>query len=325
MGVRLLNRAERLTAIERLLFRNSLGLRAVEIANACGVDRRTIYRDLATLEQIGVPISQEEGRFFINREYYQTTVRLNFNEALALFTAGRVWSRLAEQQNPHIVSAMSRLGVALPEPLASHVNSIVESVRTNPIDRNYVEVLETITHAWVERRKVKLWCSETKHGDIEARDFATYFVEPNATGGLYVVGYDERRGGVRAYKLEWVKRVKLSDELYSLPPNFDRRRYLASVWGAIAGDSEEKARVVLAFSPDLTPLIKERTWHAAQRLETLPDKRCTLTVYVADWREMLSWIRSWGAQVEVLEPQALRNELAAEAARVAATYMGVRS
>ena len=42
MKTRLINRTERLTAIEQMLFRSEIGLRAVEIAEACGVDRRTI-------------------------------------------------------------------------------------------------------------------------------------------------------------------------------------------------------------------------------------------------------------------------------------------
>jgi predicted DNA-binding transcriptional regulator YafY len=304
-----------------MLFRNSMGLRVVEIAKACGVDRRTIYRDLAALEQTGVPISQQEGRFFINREYYQANVRLNLNEALALFLAGRVLSRQSNQQNPHVISALSRLAAALPEPLASHVNAIAESMRSAPVDPSFIDVLETITRAWFERRKIRLWCSETRNGDIQARDFATYFIEPTLNTGLYVVGYDELNESVRAFRLEWVKRAKLLDSMYTLPSQFDRRRFLANAWG-IPGEGDGITRVVLAFSADLTPLIKERIWHSSQRIETLPDKRCTLSVAIADWRELLPWIRSWGAQVEVLEPQALRQELAADAARVAAVYNG---
>ena len=95
-----MDRAERLTTIERMLLRNSAGLRAVEIAKACGVDRRTIYRDLSMLDKTGVPISQQGGKFYINREYYSANIRLNFNEAVALFVSARMLSRHAEQQNP---------------------------------------------------------------------------------------------------------------------------------------------------------------------------------------------------------------------------------
>jgi predicted DNA-binding transcriptional regulator YafY len=325
MGARLIDRAERLSAIERMLFRNSGGLRAVEIAAACGVDRRTIYRDLDALDKLGIPISQQDGRFFVNHDYYLATVRLNFNEAVALFLSARVLSRNAEQQTPHVVSALSKLGGALPEPLSSHITFIADSLRGNPVDRSFVQVLESVTRAWFDRRKIRLWVSLVKNGEITMRDISTYFIEPTGNGGMYAIGLDESSQKIRAFKLEWVKRIKVLDESYEIPAQFDRRRYLESVWGMTGGDSDEKNRVVLAFSADMTPLIKERTWHTSQRVETLPDKRCTLSVQVADWRELLPWIRSWGAQVEVLEPQALREELAAEAQRISGLYLSMRT
>lgn len=315
-----MNRAERLALIERMLFRNSSsGLRAVEIARACGVDRRTIYRDLAMLDKMGVPLTQEDGRFCINREYYSANIRLNLNEAVALFIAARMLSRHAEQQNPHVISALSKLASSLPEPLATHVNYIAESVRAHPVDRNFVLVLETITRGWLERRRVKLWGSLVRSGEISVHEFSPYFVEPTANGGLYAIGFDDVSQGVRAFKLVAIRRAMLLDSSYEIPRQFDRRHYLANMWG-ITGGGDNKTQVVLAFSPDVTPLIKERIWHSSQRIETLDDKRCTLSVQVADWHDLLPWIRSWGAQVEVLEPQALRGELADEAARVAAVY-----
>lgn len=323
MSARLINRGERLTAIERMLFRNSQGLRAVEIANACGVDRRTIYRDLVMLDKLGIPISQQDGRFFINRDYYLASVRLNFHEAMALFVAARVFSRNAEQQNPYIVSALTKLSSALPEPMASHVGYIADWVRGNPVDRNYVQILETMTHAWVERRKVRLWGGIQQSGDIQTYDFAVYFIEPTTTGGLYVVGRDELRQTVRAIKLESIKRAKPGDGHYEIPATFDRRPYLETMWGLIGSEEPERVQVTLAFSADVTSLIKERLWHASQQIETLPDKRCTLKLEVSDWRELLPWIRSWGAQVEVLSPDGLRRELAFEAMRMAKLYQAM--
>jgi predicted DNA-binding transcriptional regulator YafY len=325
MGARLIDRAERLSAIEKMLFRNSSGLRVVEIAAACGVDRRTIYRDLDALEKLNIPISQQDGRFFINRDYYLATIRLNFNEAVAMFIAARVLSRNAEQQTPHVVSALSKLGGALPEPLSSHIGYIADSLRGSPVDRSFIQVLEVVTRAWFERRKIRLWVSLVKNGEISMHDVSPYFIEPTTNGGMYTIGFDESSQKVRAFKLEWVKRIKMLDDTYDIPAQVDRRRYLESVWGMMGGDSEEKTRVVLAFPADMTPLIKERTWHTSQRVETLEDKRCTLSVQVADWRELLPWIRSWGAQVEVLEPQALREELGAEARRISALYLSARS
>ena len=52
----------------------------------------------------------------------------------------------------------------------------------------------------------------------------------------------------------------------------------------------------------------------------LADGGLLFTVRVSDPREMRPWIRSWGADVEVLEPRDLRDEMAEQAQRMAARY-----
>jgi len=41
---------------------------------------------------------------------------------------------------------------------------------------------------------------------------------------------------------------------------------------------------------------------------------------IAEPREMLPWIRGWGADVEVMEPQPLRDEMIGEARALARLY-----
>jgi predicted DNA-binding transcriptional regulator YafY len=318
---RLASRTERLAEIERMLFRSANGMKAVDIAEACGVDRRTIYRDMDTLSSMGVPIWQDDGRFGIDRAQYLATVRLNFNEAVALFIAARLLSRHADEQNPHIVSALTKLGMAFPEPLASHVAFTAEVVRQQPTDPAFVEVLETITRAWAERRLVRIWYSSRtagSSGETRVREFAPYFVEPTSQGGLYAIGYDKLGKGMRTLKLQRMERIQLLDERFEIPNDFDANQYLSTAWGIMGGEKE--VRVVLRFSAEATPLIRERNWHTSQQIEDLPDGGCRVTLHIRDYREMRPWIRSWGAAVTVEEPAELRAEAAAEARKIVAMY-----
>jgi predicted DNA-binding transcriptional regulator YafY len=320
MGTRLIKRSERLTEIEQMLFQSSTGLRAVEIADACGVDRRTVYRDLNLLNKSGIPVYQKDNRFFIKREYYLATVRLNANEALALFIAARTLSHHAERQNPYIVSALIKLGAAMPAPLAAHVDRVSESIRRNPVDRAFMSILETLTQGWGERRKIKLWYKTAHHRETVAREFATYFIEPTAAGGVYAVGMDDVSGCIRALKLDRIKRVKLLQSTYQIPERFEPRHYLAPGWGVMEGEVDEKVTVTLRFSAEAIPVIQERASGIPQDIRISSDGRGIVHIQVADWRDTLSWIRSWGTQVEVLEPQPLREILIEEAKQVIDIY-----
>ena len=319
MSNRLTNRTERLAAIERMLFRSANGMRAVEIAEACGVDRRTIYRDLDMLSTIGVPIWQDTGRYGIIRDQYLATVRLNFNEAMALFIASRLLSRHADQQNPHITAALTKLGMAFPEPLASQVAFTAEAVRQHPGNHDFVQVLESITQAWAERRKIRVWYSAQGSGEVRAREFSPYFVEPTPQGGLYVIGHDGLSGEIRTLKLQRIQKIQLLDDPFNIPADFDANEYFSTAWSIMGGGAGD-VKISLCFGPEALPLIKERHWHPSQEIEDLPGGRCRLTLWVKDWHEMRPWVRSWGSQVEGEEPEALRLDVASDARRVAELY-----
>ncbi len=316
---RMTSRAARLRQIEELLYRSSHGLSASEIAATTGIDRRTAYRDIELLSESGVPIWQEAGRFGIVREDYLSTVRLTLQEALSLYIAGRLLARFADERDPHIVSALTKLAGAMPEPLASSLARTAESIARQPVNDRYVQVREAITLAWSQRRKVRLWYRSPRSGEVYPRDFAPYFIEAAGAGySAYVIGFDDQAGALRTFKLDRLERAQMLDETYEIPPDFDPQVYLASAWGIMSG--EHLATIVLEFSPRVASLVKERRWHASQEIDELQGGGLLLTVKVGEPREMLPWIRSWGGEVEVLEPPELRAEVGADAWRAAAHY-----
>ena len=321
MSTQLINRTERLAAIEKLLFQSAAGLRVVEIAEACGVDRRTIYRDLALLKEVGVPIYQQEGRYRLKHEHYAASLKLNINELIALYIALRGLEYYLEHQNPHVISVLKKVARSLPEPVGVHIEYMIETIGSNPVDRAYITVLDTLTRAWAEQRKVKLWYMVSGSPAVTAREFAIYFLEPSTSGELYAVGYDYLSHYVGAVELNRIKRVQLLNHTYEVPSQLDRRRYLATALGTIRDRIQEKSvDIVLSFSPDVAPLIKEKLRYSGNGANMANDDRYVISLQVADWHELLPWIRSWGTKVEVLEPRALRDILAHEATKLAAVY-----
>jgi proteasome accessory factor B len=316
---RMTSRAARLRRIEELLYRSSHGLTAIEIAAATGVDRRTAYRDIELLSEGGVPIWQDGGRFGIVRQDYLSTVRLTLQEALSLFIAGRLLARFADERDPHIVSALTKLAGSMPEPLASSLARTAESIADQPVNDRYVQVREAIVLSWAQRRKVRLWYRSPRSGEVHPRDFAPYFIEAAGAGySAYVIGFDDTANAMRTFKLDRLERAQMLDETYAIPADFDPQTYLASAWGIMAGGTP--ASVALEFSPRVASLVKERRWHASQEIDELESGGLLFSVKVSEPREMLPWIRSWGGEVEVLEPAELRAEVGADAWRAAARY-----
>ncbi|HNB51347.1 MAG TPA: HTH domain-containing protein, partial [Anaerolineales bacterium] len=128
---RLQTRTARLRQLEELLLLKPGGLRATDLARALHVNRRTIYRDLDFLADQGVPLWQDEGLFGINRTRYQTTVRLTYHESVALVLAGLLLARTFDERNPHVIAALRRLAVTLPESLTQHLERAAQRTQAN--------------------------------------------------------------------------------------------------------------------------------------------------------------------------------------------------
>lgn len=310
-------RTARLREIESTLLAAPDGLSATELAARLKVDRRTVYRDLDFLQGQGVPLWQQAGRFGVDRTRYLANLRLSFHEAMALVLAGLLLARMTTDRNPHMSTALRKLAAVLPQPMTAHLSRAADRVMRREDGLYRVQVLETITDAWGRGRKVRIGYRSPQRGTLRERVVAPYVVEPTANG-LYLIAYDDSVQAVRTFKLDRLETAAILTETYTLPVAFDPEAHLATSWGIMTGQAV--TAVALQFAPGAAALVRERRWHPSQHLQSAPDGGVVLRVRVSEPLEMQPWIRSWGAQVRVLEPEWLRERIAAELKAAAAQY-----
>lgn len=227
MAERLVSRTDRLAQMERLLFAHPKGLRAVEIAKAMGVNRRTVYRDLDALGRGGVPIWQDAGRFGLHRDRYLATVRLNVHEAVILFLAAGVAAARTDAFGPALGESLAQLAKAFPEPVTTWMAQSAEALgnRAPPGGGSgAVETLKVIAEGWIGLRQVRLWVGERQY------DVSICCLTPTRMGDLALIGLDEATGSVGAIPL-----AQVLDRACALPADFEPRQYLAQAQ-SLAGD-----------------------------------------------------------------------------------------
>jgi len=324
------NKAERLLHIEQLLLAHPEGLTQAELARRLGVDRSTILRNLADAPK---HIYEEpDGRLKIDRRADLINVRLNLHEALAVHLAARLLATRMDRQNRHAAAALRKLGHAIERwanRLSRHVLQAADVMddaaqRDDPV---YLSVLECLTEAWANERKVRIWYSLEHSEESLEYLFSPYFIEPYAIGQTtYVIGKAQLLGArswpnekMRTFKIEAIRRAEPTTEAYQIPDDFDPRIYLANAWG-IWTSEEEPVEVMLRFSPRVARRVQETRWHRSERTEPQPDGSLVWRAQIAEPKEMLPWIRGWGADVEVLGPEGLRKTLEAEVRKMARVY-----
>jgi len=314
---RLKTRTARLRQLEEILLLTSGGMRVSELAREFKVNRRTMYRDLGFLAEQGVPLWQENGVFRINRARYQMTVRLTYHESVALVLAGLLLARTFDERNPHVISALRRLALTLPQPLTAQLERAALRAQSQPTNHRHTAVLEAIAEGWGAGHKVQIVYCSPKDDTLRERVIAPYTLEAT-DAGIYVIAHDEASGEIRTFKLERLQTARVLPEAYTIPADFDAATYLENSWRIMTSD--ETVEVLLRFIPDVAPYVRERIWHASQTIESNADGGLTLRLSIADPREMLPWIRSWGAQVEALAPDWLRQSVAEEMRKGADMY-----
>lgn len=319
---RIENKIMRLSQIEALLMDNPEGLTQADLAQCLGVHRSTILRNLADIQ---APVYEDHGRLFLDREAYLVNLRLTLHEALSIHLAGRFMSTCMDRRNPHVASALRKLGISLEKlaPLISHfvrnsANTFDDDSKRQ--DPHYLQVLEKITLAWAEKRQVQLWYRGAERKQVKEYTFCPYFVEVSAVGqAVYAIGIIQPQNQTRTFKIERVERIELLKERYTIPADFNPNAMLAQAWGIWFTD-EEPLEIKLRFSARVAARVKETRWHPTEQVTEQPDGSLLWSASIAEPREMLPWVRGWGADVEVLEPVSLRNILQDEVKKLMAIY-----
>lgn len=319
-----LRKTERLIKIWLLLYQNPFRFRARDIAEKFGVDVRTIYRDLDALQnELGVPISEEGSRRGIAEGYHLPPVRFSLPEALNIFLSARLMLSYAQRYDPNMEATFFKLNAVIPSPLKEQIQKTMDWMHTLPRDERYLRTLAELARAWAEQRRVVITYRAYDAEKAIERTIEPYFIEPAATGhASYVVAYCHYAGAIRNFRIGRIESLRVTDETYTIPADFDANRYFGPAW-SVSVEGEVKT-VRLRFARGVARLVEETIWHPSQVLERRKDGSLITTLQVMDTIELFRWILSWGKDVEVLEPPEIREAVMETAEAVRELYMRKR-
>lgn len=312
-------RSERLEELKRLYIQRAWT--DIELAKRLDVNRTTVFKDRSELETKYPFVEDPPGHYKIDKNRYISEIRLNLHEALALYLAARRASRQTRVSQPHVASAIEKLAAALRQPMTEQLLRAAENVLQQEGQPERVRVMEAIAEGWVSQRKVRVTHRGLRAKQSHTGLFSPYLIEPSLLGdGTYLIGYSDVLESVVTYKVERIERAVLTGEPFALPEDFDERQLLQHAWGIWYGEGEP-VEVKLRFAPGPAQRrLKESVWHPSQKIEDGEDGASIWTAQVAEWRELVPWVRGWGAACEVLGPDELRREMTGETRRLAELY-----
>jgi len=314
------DRTARLIKLHIMLYQYPSGLKIDEIARRCHVSGRTAYRDLKALEdELGVPIWEENSRRGIMEGYALPPIPFTLPEAMNIFLAARLMQNYSRRYDPNMASTFMKLNSIVLSPLREQIQKTISWMEKQPKNERQIEIFKKLTEAWVSQHQARIRYKTLAEEEPTERVIEPYFIEPAAPGhSSYVIAYSHRVRAVRTFKVERIEDIRILDDTYTIPPDFDAIDYLSSSWGIVAGGEVETIK--MKFSPQVARIIAETVWHPSQVLEPQSDGTLIITLKVTNTIELYSWILGWGEDVEVLEPAELRQKVVKTAKALLGVY-----
>lgn len=310
--------------IQRLA-RSRYGVGLDELARDLECTRRTVYRDLDALQYAGFPVTSDkrDARVYYRLlETYQLgDAPFTADELLALAFGGDLLQSLEGTVfHDSVQSALAKVRAGLGPDGSAFLTRLRESFRVLPgPHKRYGEVREairTLNEAVLEHRSVDMQYRTGRTGRLSRRRLDPYRVWYRS-GGLYAIGHDHRSGELRTFAVDRIREATLTEHRFAVPEGFDFDALTASAFGVV---SEPPAKVRIRFERRWALYVQEHTWHPTQTVHALPGGGLELSMEVGAGDELRGWILSFGAGAEVLEPESLRAEVAAELDRARARY-----
>ncbi|MFO0896872.1 MAG: WYL domain-containing protein [Pirellulales bacterium] len=307
------------------LLQQSRGHNVNSLAVACGVGRRTIFRDLQTLRSAGVPLAYDEDfeRYSIPGQYYLPPTNFTADEALAVLV---LCSQLGDhRQLPFYAAAVraaQKLESSLPTRLRDQVRATIRGIEikfppASPLSGSQPNY-EQLVAALAARRSVRIgYDSLTEWTQISTK-LSPYRLL-YSRHSWYVIGRSSLHRSTRTFHVGRIVQLDPLDDRYEIPHGFSLERYLGNAWHLIP-ESGADHEVRVRFRKMVAQNVAEVLWHRTQRCQILPDGSLDYQVTVSGLGEISWWILGYGDQAEVLAPARLREMVAERVGRMGQIY-----
>ncbi|WP_400194324.1 helix-turn-helix transcriptional regulator [Hymenobacter sp. B81] len=301
-----MNRLNRITAI-LLQVQSRRSVRVQDLAERYAVHARTIYRDLRTLEEAGVPLlSVPGGGFSLAEGYRLPPVMFTREEVTALITAEKLAEQFTDAPTARFGrAAMDKLRAVLRSADRAYVEDLTPRIAVHhrgheggpqPVAADH-DTRQTLLNGVSNRQVVRLDYRAGAGAVASARA-----VEPI---GLYfdlhwqLVAYCRLRQALRTFRLDRIAGAELLPERFAPRPD-TLQTYREQ-------QRAPRHRVVLRFSAAGLLLVRDdKHYYGLVEEQPLADGGAQLTLLLPALRPLAHWLLYFGAQVTIVEPAELR-------------------
>jgi len=213
-----MNRFDRVSAI-LIMLQTKKWVTANEISERFEVSKRTIYRDIQTLQEAGIPIGAESGKgYFIVDGFHLPPVMFTPDEAGSLLLAGKLIEKMADQSiDQGFKSALEKIRAILPEKEKFYLQKLDDGIEV--FFNSNLNSSDTIRNIIPEIQRAlanKLVVNIDYHSLHKNETVVNRSVEPIVlcfySMNWHLIAYCRLREEFRDFRIDQIKKISITNE-----------------------------------------------------------------------------------------------------------------
>ena len=281
-------------------------------------DRRSVKNNVLSLQEMGYDISMEKGYRLMSRDFDDSELRILIDSVLfSKSISTRQAKGLIEKLRDHASNYFNAK--------VSHVCNLPDLPRT--VNKQAMYALDAINDAISEKRKISFIYNEMGTDfKLHPKREEPYTVNPYQivanNGRFYLIGNYDKYDNIIHFRVDKMTDVRILDEkakpmkqIPELKDGLNLPKHMAEHMYMFSGES---IPVKLETTEDMMQELVD--WFGNDfRVEKVGDGKIRARV-TCNAKAMRFWALQYGPYVEVIEPEALREQLRSDTSAMAKKY-----
>lgn len=295
--------------------RNGRFPNATKLAEQFELSTKTAHRSIDYFrDRLQAPLEYDgscKGYFYTDLSFQIPITRVSQDELLALLISRKLITEASAgclgDELGHISARLGSL-LAASLPGKAHPEEAF-SFRWKGINPTDPIIFQNATAALIQGRLLTFCYYSPSSSACTMRTVEPHHMV-NYLGTWHLIAFCHLRNEWRDFVLGRMTICKVEAEEFAIRPKQEWQPFLEDTFGIF--QNKKSFNVKLRFSPERSRWIRGEVWHEGQTEELLEDGSLLLTIPVSHETEIMMEILKHGSHVVVLEPEWLREKVAAE-------------
>ncbi len=291
------------------------------------VSKRTVYRDLLGLQKAGFGliekgVSETQGiKWMLDEDTRIQRLAMSMDELFALSFARITLSPFETIPfRKNVDSAFLKVEEKLSAQQRKYVKQIREEFKFETGTKWAVGIkektLDAIRAACEEGHVLNIDYESSHSRSRRQREVGPHYLYV-AKGSLYLVAEDLEDNMVKIFSVPRIHSAEMTDKPYA-GEKLEPEKFFGQSFGVFRNTNAVSVKI--SFDRSVAAYVKERQWHASQKIKALPDGRLEMSLEVAITPDFVQWILGFGSHVKAVSPPILAGKIKEEAGRIVSLY-----